>query len=346
MNSLSRLAICSLLFLLFSLPSCGRKTPAIPPEAVIPATINDIQASLDSNGVTLRWAYPKSSIDGIPIKNIRSFLVDKAISAIADYCPGCPTHFSQTFKVSAQGKKPGDLIIFHDSEVSAGHYYTYTVRSYSGWQITSAPAPAITLRRDSLLSAPAQLSTQAADQVINLSWQPVTTYQDGSPLRHPPAYQLQRGSDGKNFAPLGQPITELNYRDAGLLNGQNYYYRVYAVIGKAGEIHGLPSVTVKAIPQDMVAPLPPRNISVIRLAAATKIFWQPVPDSDLGGYYIYRRRQDEEPLKIGMSPPGAISFLDPTNLAPGIYFYSVAAFDQSPRHNESAHPIEVRLTIP
>ncbi len=340
-----RFCLYSAIFLVI-LSGCGRKTPAIPPGAVIPQSITDLSYALDSEGINLRWTYPHTSVDGLAIDNIRTFLVDKAEIPFADFCSGCPVSYDDTIEVTARGKKSGDTITLHDSKLKTGHYYVYSVRSNSGWRIISQQSNRKTIRRESPLAAPTGVTIDTGDQALTISWQAVTQHQDGSNLASPPMYQLMRSQDGQSFQPISSPIHEQRYRDVGLRNEQRYLYQVYAVQGESGEIRGLASATIEDTPLDMVAPLPPRQLSVVLLAKGAYISWQASPDSDVAGYRIYRRREHEEPLLLGSTESGAISYADSSELQPGLYYYSVSAFDQGSRHNESERPIEKRLTVP
>ena len=344
MTLLARFTLLAALLTVFC--GCGRKTPPIPPGAAIPVAITNLQASMDSQAITLRWSYPRQAINGRAIKKVRSFLVDKAEIPAADYCPGCPVHYDTTITVAAKGHDPGDTITLQDRDLKADYYYIYTVRASSGWAVVSQPSNRVVLLRQSLPLPPGHVTATPGDQVVTLQWQPVTRREDGSPLAGAPRYQILRSSDGRTFRPVGKAQTATSYRDAGLLNGQSYYYQIRAVLGEKAEAHGLTSEIVQTRPLDMSPPLPPRNVTAVRLAQGVKIFWQASPDTDVAGYNIYRRQQGGEKMLIGSSDGRAISFVDTATLPPGSYFYTVTAFDQGLRHNESEHSFAVQITLP
>ena len=332
---------------LLLLPGCGRKTPAIPPGAVVPQAITDLRYQLDGQEITLSWSYPHLSVNQVALKDIRRFLIDRAEIPATDYCSSCPVHFSKTSSLSAQGHGPGAILSLKDSQLQPGFVYIYSVRSSSGWQIVSKPSNQLVVRVESPLASPTDLQIEVGDQQLSLSWQPVTSRLDGASLPEPARYQLWRSTDGTNFQAASPLLSTTTFRDSGLRNEQLYHYQVYALAGEKGQVRSLPSSPVSGRPLDMVPPLPPRQLSLVALPQGARLFWQASPDRDVAGYHIYRRSEGHDQASlIATVDQGAISYADTTALSPGLYYYSVAAFDAGSRHNQSARPVEVRLTVP
>jgi fibronectin type 3 domain-containing protein len=74
------------------------------------------------------------------------------------------------------------------------------------------------------------------------------------------------------------------------------------------------------------------------------ITWTANTEPDLAGYNVYRRRQNEQPVKINSDLVKTPRFADP-GVQPGIkYFYSVTAVDL--RGNESGKSEETSETVP
>ncbi len=342
---MKRLFFCiATLFLLFG---CGRKTPVVPPEAVIPEPITDLQYRVDDTGVTLAWRYPTHSIDGKSIKNIRSFLLYKAIIAQADYCNGCPVVYDTVVAIDARGAKPKGRLTYKDTDLETGYHYVYMVRSDSGWRIRSDESNRVNFSYEATLRAPMDVNIEVGDQVLTLTWQPVTHRADGS-LVEDVQYQVYRGSSRTALSPLGELVSEPLFVDRGVSNERTYYYNVRAVtVANGFHTVGHASGTVSGMSLDMVPPVPPTNIKVVGLLRGVQLHWTPSAASDLGGYRVYRQREgDSEWQRLGTAPKGAIGFKDTTDLESGVYYFVVTSFDIGLRHNESEYSLKVRYTAP
>jgi fibronectin type 3 domain-containing protein len=74
------------------------------------------------------------------------------------------------------------------------------------------------------------------------------------------------------------------------------------------------------------------------------ITWEPNIDSDLEGYYVYRRGENEaHPTRVSPLIKQETMYLDKTFASGFTYYYSVTAIDQSPRHNESDFSQELKV---
>ena len=329
------------------LVGCGRKTPVVPPNAVIPEPITSLEYQVDDTGATLSWRYPSHSIQGQSIKNIRAFQVHKAIIPEADYCDGCPVIYDSIVRIDARGTKPKGRLTYKDSDLQPGFHYVYMVRSDSGWRIQSDESNRVDFSYASTLNAPAELEVEVGDHVLTLTWQPVTHREDGSEVTEL-LYQVYRGTSRTDLTPHGDAVATPRFTDRGVSNERAYFYNVRAVTQEAGsQTAGHASATVSGMALDMVPPAPPQNVQLIALSQGVQLHWTPATDTDLGGYRVYRKKQGESKWqRIGSAAKGAIGFKDLTVLEPGIYSFVVTSFDIGLRHNESEHSVKVQYTAP
>ena len=114
------------------------------------------------------------------------------------------------------------------------------------------------------------------------------------------------------------------YDDTGLVNGQMYYYRLFAVDQAANESG--PSDTVSCAPMG-VSPPTPVGLSVESMDSEARLSWAPVSVADLMHYAVYRDT-------VESAPPGAVhaTTSDTFLLDEGLdnyksYYYRVAAVD-------------------
>jgi hypothetical protein len=325
------------------LVGCGRKTPPVPPNAVIPQAISNLEYKADDTGVTLTWTYPERSIDGRSIDNIRTFHLHKAMIPEPDYCEGCPVAYDQIIKVDGRDTEPKGKLTYMDTDLQPGYHYVYMVQSDSGWRIKSAESNRVDFSQQATLLSPMDVKVATGDQVLTLSWLPVATREDGSDAVDV-KYQVYRGTSPTALAPIGEMTPEPRYVDRGIANEQIYYYNVRAVTFQTA---GYASKTVSGMALDMVPPVPPRNVKVLGLPQGIQLHWTPSTDTDLGGYRVYHQKEGDEGWKqIGTAPKGAIGFKDITPLTPGIHYFVVTSFDLGTRQNESEYSLKVRYTAP
>ncbi len=332
---------------LVMLVGCGRKTPPVPPNSVIPEPIRTLQYRADDTGATLWWTYPERSIDGRSIENIRTFHLHKAMIPEADYCQECPVVYDQVIKVDGRGAEPKATLTYVDKDLQPGYHYVYMVQSDSGWRIKSAESNRVDFSQQPALLSPMDVAVEVGDLVLTLTWLPVTKRDDGSEAVDV-QYQVYRGTSRTKLAPVGGVTPEPRYVDRGVANEQTYYYNVRAVtIADGFQTAGHASATVSGMALDMVPPVPPRNVEVVGLLQGIQLHWTPSTDKDLGGYRVYHRQEgDTEWQRIGTAPKGAIGFKDVTPLAPGIHYFVVTSFDMGLRQNESEYSLKVRYTAP
>lgn len=336
-----------LIGLLALLVGCGRKTPPVPPNAVIPEAITNLRYTADDMGVHLSWSYPSRSVEGKSIKNIRVFQLHKAVISQADYCDGCPVVYDQVIPIEARGIRPKAGVDYIDTDLQAGYHYVYMVQSGSGWRIDSAPSNRVEYAHLATLRSPREVGVEVGDHVLTVTWQPVSRRDDGSGTAGV-KYQVYRGSSRTGLRPHGGLVEEPLFVDRGVSNEQMYYYNVRAVtVAEGFSTQGHASATVSGMALDMVPPMPPQNVQLVGLQQGLQLHWTPASDSDLGGYRIYRQRQGEsEWQRIGSAPKGAIGFKDVSVLEPGLYYFVVTSFDIGLRHNESEQSVKVRYTAP
>ncbi len=124
------------------LAGCGRKTLPVPPQGLLPAPISDLAYTLDPDGVTLSWSYPRRLENGAPLDRVDGFELIRAVMPEEDGCAGCPIPFQGPEKIPAAslgeaGSRAGPLrVSYHLSLDRPGHRYAFKVRSLrSGvWQ--------------------------------------------------------------------------------------------------------------------------------------------------------------------------------------------------------------------
>ncbi len=337
-----RQCIAIAFIVLLSVSGCGRKTPPVPPGAVIPLPVTDLRHLSDNQGAYLTWTSPSFADSGSAEKSIRSFLVLQAEES-GETCPDCPVRYNRSFSVDAAGTVPGEKIQFRLPDLKIRHFYHYKVISRAGWGVASPDSNEISFLWENPPMAPAGVLLMPADGRMTVKWQPVTALSDGRGLAEAVRYQVFRSENGENFMPSGAPQTEVTYVDTGLTNGRTYYYRVRAFHLLSGtERFSGASETSAASPIDTTPPAPPYGITVVETVDAVKVLWEDIGGSDVAGYRIYRRLEGEKNYTLaGETGSNTFTFVDRHFPASSeTLFYSMTAFDHADPPNESIFSME------
>jgi hypothetical protein len=137
--------------------------------------------------------------------------------------------------------------------------------------------------------------------------------------------------------------------------GKRYSYRIATVTGvysstgeKIAEVDGDWSQSLEENATDVFPPSQPSAVQAVFTQIGPQRFidltWLPDTDSDIAGYFVYRRVDGGQPRKLNSAPVQAPAYHD-TQIAPGTrYFYSVSAVDV--RGNESARSEETSELSP
>jgi fibronectin type 3 domain-containing protein len=135
------------------------------------------------------------------------------------------------------------------------------------------------------------------------------------------------------------------YTDLGVENEKRYIYSVRAVkrIVKT-DVEGKGSLSLPITPTDVIPPSSPLGLVAISLKTGMELNWRRNRETDLSGYYVYRRKSEEKEFKrLNPAPLTKETFLDTEVQIGQDYEYTLTAVDNSPRKNESPHSEEVRV---
>lgn len=136
------------------------------------------------------------------------------------------------------------------------------------------------------------------------------------------------------------------YFDKDVFAGPSYYYKVQA-IDSSGNISEF-SNSISGKPADSTAPSLPNNVTAVVVGQYVRLKWDALPDKDLKGFYVYKRRSDLEFLRVVNLPIDTLGFYDTGYKNEGLwqgrtYYYGVTAVDNF--YNESEMKI-VKVLIP
>jgi len=327
---------------------CGYKNDPIPPENIVPVAIDDLRYTIDESGVRLTWSYPVKTIKGSDIVDIASFDIYRAVVPLASYCDTCPIPFGEPIEIpggatSESGKRKNAE--YRTSLLRSGHKYFFKVRSRTSWWADSANSNIVSFVWHIPTSAPQNVTAEADDSRITLSWAPVTTLIDKSPVDGTLTYQVLRSEGGKAFEPLGDSLTKTRFVDSRVINGKKYFYKVQSQLLYEGDVvDGGVSDVIAASPIDKTPPPPPSGVRAVQTGSTIKVFWEPSEGSDIAGYRIYRRSAKDKKAELVGEVASAFTIFEDNNAPENIrVYYSITAFDQASPENESDYSREATI---
>ena len=351
MTSGKRMKITGVILLgafLFLVTGCGYKNEPVPPEGVVPRSIDDLRYTVDDKGVKLNWSFPVETIKGTSIEEIDSFELFRAEIPIDQYCGSCPIPFAEPLDLPGGVPIDGEMrrgSSYDSSLLKSGHKYFFKVRSRTSWWASSNDSNIVSFIWFEPAAAPENVTAIPGDSEITLSWNPVTKRFDGQPVELELRYQVLRSAGGKDFEKVGEPLAATQYVDRQVRNGQKYFYTVQSLMAHGNEfVEGGVSEDVASTPVDMTPPIPPVGVTAVWTSGGVKIFWDKSSAVDIGGYRVYRRDADKDNYKLlGNVDPAYTIFVDSQAKDSMRYYWAVTAIDQAKSVNESEKSREATI---
>jgi len=346
----------------------------MPPSLKLPDPVTDLSATRTGNQVALTWTMPRKSTDKLLLKgNIAVRICRKEGAATCEpvantlsLAPGADGAFTETLPAALASGPPRPLSYLVDlpnhSGRTAGDSNPATVLA------GEAPAPV------------ANLSGTVTREGIALSW---ARGPAASPHSASSAIRLHRkllrpqparpNSQPALLAPQPEPVEQTLLVDLGaqpglaadraldnnIRPGETYEYRAQRVAripanGQTLELAGELSAPIRVEAADIFPPAVPTGLAAVATVGENgapptiDLSWQPVTDSDLAGYALYRREGDNPGgTWERISPPQPLvppAFRDDHVLPGHSYGYAVSAIGQN--GHESARSVEAEETVP
>ncbi|MGD0547818.1 MAG: fibronectin type III domain-containing protein [Terracidiphilus sp.] len=342
---------------------CGTPGAPQPPSLNLPEPVADLAASRAGNQVALTWTMPKRNTDKLLLKgNIAVHLCRKEATGACEptgtelaFAPGADGAFTDTLPANLTAGTPRPLRYFVELRNRKGR--SAGLSNAAVIPAGAAPPPV------------ANLTAKVRKQGVVLLWSPAdesspTAVRLHRKLLTPPASKPQQGLLAPQPEPLEQNLLvnhcaqegrdgKCRTLDQSIRFGQSYEYRAQRVArvvvdGNTTELAGELSAPLRVDVQDIFPPEAPIGLAAVATTgevAAIDLSWQPVSDTDLASYIVYRREDDASWQRISPAEPlVAPAFLD-AQVQPGhSYSYAVSAIGQNGL--ESPHSTEAGETVP
>jgi len=140
-----RLSLWLLVSLAACACACGRKSPPLPPEDVLPIAIQDLAAVSVADGIQLSWTRPTAYVGGSRITDLAGFVVSRAVGDT----PGFPIQTVADLEVTDRNRfRQIKRFRYLDADTIVGVSYRYQVVSYTLDGYLSAASNIVAVQRE------------------------------------------------------------------------------------------------------------------------------------------------------------------------------------------------------
>jgi len=344
---------------------CGCGTPGAPqpPSLNLPDRVADLAAARTGNQVALTWTMPKRNTDKLLLKDdIAVRICRKDAAAIACsaagadlvLAPAAKGAFTETLPPALASGSPRPLSYFVELRNHNGR--SAGLSNAAGVVAGEAPAPveglSAEMRKEGAVLGWTPAAGEAAPAAVRLE-RKLLTPPAGKPhpgLLEPDPEPLERNLLVETGSRSGRAL------DKEIRFGQVYEYRAQRVArvtvdGQTVELAGPLSAAVRIEAKDIFPPAVPSGLAAVATAGengsetAIDLSWQPVTDSDLAGYAVYRREGEGDWQRISAAQPQVPPAFHDVKVQPGhSYRYAVTAINQG--GHESGRSAETEETVP
>jgi len=228
------------LIAMLSLAACGKKGALIPPEAMAPAPIGDLQTAQRGEAFYISWSAPTRDDAGRALPDLAGFMIyRREVLPPAEDCEECPTAYHLIKSVDAEylqdTYRSDSRFFFIGADLKDNTTYQFKAISVKKDGIESGPS---NRARRKKVAPPDATTLKAASTPtsILLEWQPVTAPDNGK-VEGYHIYRKQRGETNFPLQPLtGTPLSAVRYEDLGQERGVTYLYGVRTVARINGEL--------------------------------------------------------------------------------------------------------------
>jgi hypothetical protein len=331
--------------------ACGKQGDPRPRPRNIPQPASDLSLRLRGETLLFAFAYPASTVAGLPLDGVESatvYEIVQPLAATAALPKLGPADFDAVAKPVRvlSGRELADAvagdrilteIVLPAGAVGAEQARIYAVRTQA---LRGEPSPwsnAIALRPLAAPEAPGDLEVTAKKSGIELRWTPNPDGLGTVVLR-------REASVPRWSAPLVTlPADATSFVDRGALYGSRYVYTVLTLAVENPPVESAPRAEREVDYRDLFAPEPPRELRALVAGGEVRLVWDASPDVDLAGYHVERSADGGEFSRLNAEPVAALEFTDRTPPAGAAALaYRLVAVDRAGNAAPPTAAVEVR----
>ena len=348
------------------LAGCGTQAAPQPPSLNLPDRVTDLAANRSGSQVSLTWTMPKKNTDKLLLKSVVTARICRQEGAGAcveagtevSFAPGADAAFTDTLPADLAAGAPRPLSYYVELRNRNGR----SAGLSNAAEVLAGEAPAPVTR----------LAAEVRKTGVVLHWAPVTEQASSAIRLHrklltapaakphegllaPQPEQVEQNLLVDSCAPEGR-TGDCRVLDKQIRFRQSYEYRAQRVArvtvdGKTLELAGELCDPVRVEAEDIFPPAVPTNLAAVATAGESgagpniDVSWQPVTDSNLAGYAVYRREGDGPWQRISSAEPLVPPAFRDAQIQPGhTYRYAISAIGQN--GHESARSAEAEESVP
>lgn len=231
------------------LAGCGRKGRLIPPEALRPAPVSDLQIAQKGESFQVYWSQPAEGEGKRPIKDLAGFhLFKREVLPPDEDCESCPNAYKSLKIVDLEYlqdvRRIGGRLYISDADVETGKTYQYKLLSF---QKNGTPSRDSNKARCKKVPPPAppRLKAVFSPTGVLLHWE-VGVLPANSTVIGYNIYRLRADALPPLVPVNAAPLQGSDYDDPRLERGVTYTYTVRTVAELEGvKVESEPSNEVK-----------------------------------------------------------------------------------------------------
>jgi uncharacterized protein len=330
--------------------ACGKKGPLVLIPDKLPLAVNAIEAGQVGTTIFVQWSFPAVAADGKTPFDLRKVervsLHFSAREWPADSFADKSDTLDRSHLAELAGDEPGRYSLAMPLKAKElNKTYQLAVRyQYAGKK--SSLSKILTLASLFPPKPVTGLQVSSETKYVVLRWTRPTQTTNAEPLAKLDGYRVFRKIEGpypsKGFVDLTPDLVEgESYVDADANHEGHYSYAVATIVND--DVESVMSAPQSIDVKDIFPPDVPCNLLAIVALDHIQVSWQPVKDTDLAHYKVYRRlAQAREWVQLADQVKGN-SYKDLEVKKGEDYVYTISAVDQSGNESLMSEPVTVRF---
>ncbi len=320
--------------------SCGKEGLPKPPESELPDPVKDLTLKATRGAVELKWSVPQKNQDGSKPPDVTGFQVMHSLLPIVGDTNVTASKPELAFVLPVPVDVSGTPLkqaTVRDATAVPETVNVYRVLTFGSSGFGTDPSNSVSIAWAVPPSPPPSLDATAGERAAALHWTAPTTGADGKPETRSLWYRVYRWTgEAEPELVSGEPLVDTSWTDTSPAIDQTHSYVVRSVV-KRGDawIESDDSPTASIVSEDRTPPAPPKEVVGVHTPNGIELRWDPSPDVDVAGYYVYRLRPNGAADKLTPNLVEGTRYVDP-HPPVGDVRYRVTAVDKSANANESA----------
>ncbi|MBN1221670.1 MAG: fibronectin type III domain-containing protein [Candidatus Aminicenantes bacterium] len=364
-------------FAVFPTYFCGRKGPIYPPFVKIPKPIEEFQAFQRGDKILLNWNNPTTYTDGGPLEEISRVEIwlfikveePKKDSGAAESeaeeedkkeLPATEEPFPKKARVLATITKetfpdyhkpekdttlPDDFIYSHQLSIEdlADKTFTFGLKVWDDRKKESDFSALLSVKPKAFPLPPTGLEMTVSEEKIDIEWSPPEKNIDDSSPADVKGYVIYRKSEEGGLRRLSPDLVrETKFADKDFRFKVAYTYFVRASASDSPPfLESGDSDAGEIVPKDTFPPQRPKGLVGISGDSFISLSWNTNRESDLAGYRVWRKGEDEQNYVALTETIRDSVYNDAAVEKNKRYHYAVSALDKSGNESKKSESIAI-----